>query len=132
MADSKSVSSGSNATSDALTLNDDSVAINIQLKADNSGTPASGDTVTFYVLETLGDPDGASTDEYSTYENCVPIVVDTNTSDPALAVVGIRTAVKAIKVYAVNNASSNAITVSATTMNLDDAGVQAEQQVEWT
>jgi hypothetical protein len=38
----------------------------ITLKADNSGTPASGDTVDFYALLSCGDPDGSGGDEFRT------------------------------------------------------------------
>ena len=63
---SVSVTSGSSQTSDAVTLNDTCVMASITCKADNAGTPASGDIINFYWASTVGDPDGASTDEYPT------------------------------------------------------------------
>ena len=47
-------------------------------------TPASGDTVDFYILYTTGDPDGAATDEYDTVAHAMHVTtLDTNSEDPA-------------------------------------------------
>lgn len=113
--DSVSVSSSSNATSDAITNTSGTVfQAKIELKADNDGTPASGDTVDFYLLESLGDPDGASTEEYATTTHGQHLArLDTNTSDPAIAVVHVPGPFYKFKIYAVNNSSARAQTVSA-------------------
>ncbi len=113
---SVSVSSGTTATSDAMTFASDSFDGMITCKADNGGTPASGDTVDFYILYTTGDPDGASTDEYDaadTLHGTFLCQLDTNTTDPAQRTVQIPVSAKGFKIYASNNASSNSITVSA-------------------
>lgn len=114
---SVSVTSGSNQTSDAMTVPSGAVAGSVQLKADNAGTPASGDTIDFYVLYTYGDPDGASTDEYTTTQSARQIwQADTNAVDPDLSgAIPLDATAKAFKIYAVSNAASNSITVSATT-----------------
>ena len=109
-----SISSSSNGTSDAFTINQACFQATIQLKADNDGTPASGDTVDFYLQATLGDPDGASTNEYGTGEQDLHLAtLDTNSDDPAICTVQIPLPLVGGKIYAVSNASSNAITVSA-------------------
>jgi len=111
---SQSVTASSNATSDAFSINQTCFQASIELKADNESTPGAGDTVTFYLLATLGDPDGATTDEYGTTTQDIPLgTLDTNADDPAIRTVHLGMPLKGGKIYAVNNASSNAITVSA-------------------
>ena len=113
-ANSSSISSGSNENSEAFTFSATTFDAIVQLKADNDGTPASGDTVDFYVLYTSGDPDGASTDEYDTDSHGTWLAtLDTNTEDPAGTHVEISVA-KGGKIRAVNNSGGRAITVSAT------------------
>jgi len=112
--DSTSVSSGSAATSDAFTLETDCIALAIQCKADNAGTPASGDTLDVYILWTCGDPDGASTDEYdSTDHGMFVCQLDTDQDDPAIRTVDLPVSAKGGKVYVESNAASNSITASA-------------------
>ena len=113
-ADSKSVAASGNETSEAITFSAAEVSSRIQLKANNGGTPASGDTVEFYWVAMLGDPDGASTDEYATAGHGEFLaVLDTDTENPAIAVVDLPGGDKGGKIYAVNNSSGRAITVSA-------------------
>lgn len=114
-ANSLSVSSSSTGTSDSASIGATVIDGSVQLKADNDGTPASGDTVDFYALFTNGDPDGASTDEFDTAEQGTLLaVLDTNSDDPAIATVPLPTvSAKSVKIYAVNNSSGRAITVSA-------------------
>jgi hypothetical protein len=111
---SKSVSAGSTATSDAFAFSAGAVDAMATLKADNAGTPASGDTIEFYLLATCGDPDGASTDEYPADgdEGTLLAVLDTYANDPAVKTVSCPVA-KGGKLYVRSNASSNAITISA-------------------
>lgn len=110
---SVSVSSGGNQTSDELNISDTAFRVQVSCKADNAGTPASGDTVDFYLLQTTGDPDGASTSEYDTTGHALFLCqLDTNTEDPAIKTVEIPVPQEGIKIYAENNASSNSITVS--------------------
>lgn len=113
-ATSKSVGSSSNETSDAHTFSSNSVTAMITVKADHSGTPASGDTVDFFLLYTTGDPDAASSDEYSSAGHGMHIAsLDTNTDDPAIKTVEIPVSAKGFKVYAKNNDPNATITVSA-------------------
>ncbi len=114
-ANSLSVSSGSGSNSDNQTLNTDAIDRVITLKADNNGTPAAGDTVDFFLQATSGDPDGAGGDEYPDNEHSEFLArLDTNQSDPAIKTVQIRSvAFEKFRIRAVNNAASNAITVSA-------------------
>lgn len=114
-ANSVSIAAGGNNTSDAVTHTSGTVfQAKIQLKADNDGTPASGDTVDFYLLESQGDPDGASTDEFDTTTQGTHLArLDTNTDDPALTTVWVPGPLYKSKIYAVNNSGGRAITVSA-------------------
>ena len=112
---STSVSGSSTATSDSFTIGATVVDGAIQLKADHGTTPGADDYVDFYLLETLGDPDGASTDEYATAEQGTFLArLDTNSDDPAIKVVPLPTvSIKGAKLYASNNAGES-VTVSAT------------------
>ena len=111
---SKSVSAGSAATSDAFSFSAGAIDAMITLKADNAGTPASGDTIEFYLLATCGDPDGASIDEYPADgdEGILLAVLDTDVNDPAVKTTNCPVA-KGAKLHAKSNAASNAITLSA-------------------
>jgi len=112
-ANSLSIAFGANVTSDAFTYSTDSSFAHLQLKADNDGTPAAGDTVDFFLLLTCGDPDGAGADEYDTLNHAIPLGrLDTNSEDPALRTVNCPI-VKGGKLYAKNNSAGRAITVSA-------------------
>ncbi len=111
---SVSVSAGSTQDSDAVSFSATAFAAMITLKADNDGTPASGDTVDFFALVSCGDPDGAGSDEYPNDDSDGMFLarLDTNADDPALATVAMPVG-KAVKLYAKNNSSGRAITVSA-------------------
>lgn len=113
-ANSQSVAAGGNATSDAFTFNAAAFSAMLTVKADNNGTPASGDTVDFYLLYTTGDPDGASTDEYdSTTQGTYLGQLDTFVTDPAQRTITVNPSAKGGKIYAVNSSAGRAITVSA-------------------
>lgn len=117
-ANSLSVAAAGNGTSDEVNLTANTLKARIQLKADNNGTPADGDVVEFYLLETSGDPDGTGSDEFDTAKHGTPLA-RLNTfapdgEDPAIAHVQLPLPQKGLKIYADNKAASNAITVSAT------------------
>jgi hypothetical protein len=110
-----SVAASGTGTSDAFTFDGASLLAMITLKCDNAGAPAAGDTVTFYLLYTTGDPDGASSDEYdSTTQGTLLGVVDTFITDPAQTTVEVCPSAKGGKIYAVNNNATRAIVVAAT------------------
>lgn len=114
-ANSKSVAFGATEESDEINLDATCVAAQVHLKADNAGTPAAGDTVDFYFVQTGGDPDGAAADEFDTNGHATHLKrLDTNSEDPAGATVPLPIPQKGGKVVAVSNAGSNSITVSAT------------------
>ena len=111
------VSGDSQTTSDAITLSSNSVAAQLTVKSDHSGSPLSGDTVDFYILYSTGDPDGAGVDEYDTPGHGLHLaILDLNTEDPAQKTVDIPVSAKAFKVYVDNNSatpgSSGVITCS--------------------
>lgn len=112
-----SVSAGGNATSVEFNLDATCVAARISLKADNSTTAATDDQIYFWLLETSGDPDGASTDEFSTVGHATLLaVLDTYVEDPAEKTVALPLPQKGGKIYAegATAGTTNAITVSAT------------------
>jgi len=112
-ANSLSIAAANNARSDIFTFSTNSSFGHIQIKADNDGAPAAGDTVDFFLLLTCGDPDGAGADEYDTVGHAIPLgTLDTNAEDPALRTVNCPI-VLAGRLYAVNNSAGRAITVSA-------------------
>ncbi len=113
---SKSVAGAGNATSEIFGLSATAISRAITIKADNAGTPASGDTVDVYLLATCGDPDGSSADEYPAGDKHGQFigVLDTNAVDGDKITTELSpAAIKDGKLYAKNNAASNAIVVSA-------------------
>lgn len=111
--DSKSLAAGNNIASDVFTFSTNGSFAHIQLKADNDGVPAFGDTVSFFLLLTCGDPDGAGANEYDTDNHAISLgTLDTNAEDPAIRTVNCPM-VKGGMLYAVNNSAGRAITVSA-------------------
>jgi len=64
-ANTKSLNSNSWFVSDAIPFNAEDWEAELQIRADNSGTPASGDTVEVRILYTAGDVDnGGGADDY--------------------------------------------------------------------
>lgn len=116
---SKSVSSGSTATSDAFSYNAEDWEAELAFSADNDGTPASGDTIDVYVAYTAGDILGDSGSDYSTTEHAEwvarldTVAANTPGEDPARCSVPLRTAPLGLKVIAKNNSGGRAITVRA-------------------
>ena len=118
-ASSLSVSSAATSTSDAFTFNIEDWDAVVQLSADNDGTPASGDTVDFYVAYTSGDILGDSGSDYDTTEHATwvarldTVAANTPGEDPARVTVPINTAALGLKIVAKNNSAGRAITVRA-------------------
>ena len=102
-----------------MVLDASCVAAQIQLKCDNSTTPAADDYVNFYVLQTSGDPDTDpdSADEYDTAGHAIFLArVDTNVEDPAMVTVPFPLPQKGFQIYAEGDhadTTTNAITISA-------------------
>jgi hypothetical protein len=113
-ANSVSVSAGGNQTSDTFSFSQTAIDAMITLKADNAGTPASGDTVEFYLLATCGDPDGSGSDEFplNNSDGILLAVLDTYANDPTVRTVACPIA-KGGKLFAKNYSSGRAIAVSA-------------------
>ena len=117
-ANSLAVSGDSQATSDTIALSSNSVAAQMPLKSDHSGSPLSGDTVDFYILYSTGDPDGSTSDEFDTSGHALHLaILDLNVEDPAQKTVDIPVSAKSFKIYVDNNSatpgSSGVITCSA-------------------
>ena len=123
-ANSISVTAGATQQSEAVALDTTTVQAAITLKADNAGTPASGDVIDFYWASSAGDPDGASTSEYPAdianmgYLGRIDTYSDT---DADKLTVTLPPVPQNGYVYAVSGASSNSITVSATIEELKAA-----------
>lgn len=66
---SVTVSSATQADSDAFTFDATSVGAGVVVSADNAGTPSSGDVVDVYVKYTTGDVLGDTGDDYPTNEH---------------------------------------------------------------
>lgn len=116
-ADSVSVTTGSNQTSDVVTLDDTCFRATIHLKADNSTTPAADDQIYVWLLQSGGDPDGASTAEYDSVKGATLLaVLDTYLEDPYLTSVTLPSCNDTLKIYAegATAGTTNSITVSAT------------------
>lgn len=108
------VSGDSQVTSDAMSLSSNSIAAQLTMYADHSGTPVTGDTVDFYILYSTGDPDGSGVDTYDTPGHGLHLGnLDLNTDDPAQKTVDIPVSAKSFKMYVDNNAASNGITCSS-------------------
>lgn len=114
-----SVTAGSSVTSEEVNLDATCIAAQISIKADNTTTPAADDQIYFWILQTSGDPDGASTDEFDTTGVIHAVllgIVDTNTEDPGIITRQLPLPQKGFKIYAegVSAGTTNTITVSAT------------------
>lgn len=103
-ASSVTVSSATVVWSDALTLNAEDWQAELQVNADNAGTPASGDTCDVYVAYSTGDILGDSGDDFATVEHAEFLfrldTYATNTpgEDPANRSAPVRCGAKAFKV----------------------------------
>lgn len=112
-ANTVSVTSGSNATSETITIDATCFQASIICKADNAGTPASGDYIEIWALPSAGDPDGSSTDEHpSTTQGWYLGLLDTNGDDPATRFFQLPVPAVSYEFYVLSNAASNSITFS--------------------
>lgn len=108
------VSGDSQVTSDNMAFSSNSVAAQITLYADHSGTPVTGDTVDFYILYSTGDPDGSGTATYDTPGHGLHLTnLDLNTDDPAQRTVEVSACAANFQIYIDNNAASNGITCAS-------------------
>lgn len=95
-ASSVSLSTNSRVDSDAVSLSADDWDGSVQVSADNSGTPASGDVVDVYVKWTNGDVLGDSGDDYDTDEHAEflgrldTVAANTPGEDPARQTIPLR------------------------------------------
>lgn len=119
-ASSVTVSSATVVWSDAFSYNVEDWDAELQVNADNAGTPASGDTCAVYVAYTTGDILGDTGDDFSSVEHSEFVMMldtfATNTpgEDPANRTAPLRTAPKAFKVgVSCPNAASRNIVVRA-------------------
>lgn len=112
-ADTKSIAGGGTENSDDFVLSVNHTGGDLQVKADHSGTPASGDTIDFY-LQRKGDPDQSTVDDYDNQGDYL-CTVDLNENDPAVKSMPLFGVVQGVtyRLAAVNNDSDSAITVSA-------------------
>lgn len=119
-ANTKSVTSATEVTSDVITLDDTCVALSIQLSADNAGTPASGDTAVWRIQWSNGDVLADTGDDYDTSEHAQFLAqldtYSTNTpgEDPARMTVTVTPVAKKFKLAVTcANAATRNVTVAA-------------------
>lgn len=103
-ANSVTVSSSTVVWSDAFTFNIEDWDAELQVDANNAGTPASGDVCTVYVAYTTGDILGDSSSDYASVEHSEFVMqldtFGTNTpgEDPANRTAPLRTGPLGLKV----------------------------------
>lgn len=113
-ATSLSVALSATSTSDAFTYTAEDWDAVVQLSADNAGTPASGDTIDFFIAYTSGDILGDTGSDYDTTLSATWIArLDTFTEDPARVTVPINTAATGFRIIAKNNSAGRAAVVRA-------------------
>lgn len=109
-------------TSDEMTMGTSTIKAMIEMKGDQTaGTPASGDLVTFYAQLTLGDPDGAGSDEYDTDGHDIYLgQLDINTDNPAIMTVEFPIPCKGFRIRAkgAGFATTDVLTASCTLYQL--------------
>ena len=134
MADTKSISAAGTASSDAITLQTDTVYAAIYTKLDVTGTPASGDNIQFRVLHGGGDPDGSGSDEYETSGNSpTRLLLNGFTEDPAIGQpIPLDPTAKNLKLHATSLAASNAIVVSGRLIEIGADGLKTSTLLAWT
>ena len=82
-ANTKSVAASGTEDADDYTFDVTCSRAMLQIKADNSGTPASGDIANLYAA-LKGDPDQDTTDEYDSVQTFVTSLDTYNDADPAV------------------------------------------------
>lgn len=103
-ASSVTVSSATVVWSDAYTYNVEDWEAELQVNADNSGTPASGDVCDVYIAYSTGDILGGGGDDFNTVEHSQflfrldTVAANNPGEDPACRSQNIRTSAKAFKV----------------------------------
>jgi hypothetical protein len=119
-ANTKSITSATQVTSDVMTLDSSCVVLSIQLTADNAGTPAAGDVVIWRIMWSTGDVFANSGDDYDTGEHAAFIALldtfGTNVpgEDPAVTTVQVTPLATKFKLAATAPlAATRNITVSA-------------------
>lgn len=122
-ANTKSLNSTSWFVSDEITLNDSDWEGGIQFRADNAGTPASGDTVEIRILYSVGDldagggandyPDANTSGTTAAQANFLALLDTYSNYDPDSKFCPIDTAPKAFKIAArAAQGATRAITLS--------------------
>ena len=102
-ANSVTVSSSTAVTSEAFLFNVEDWEGEVQVWADNAGTPASGDVCNVYIAYTTGDVLGDSGDDYVTTEHADfqfaldTVAANTPGEDPASKSFPVRTGAKGFK-----------------------------------
>lgn len=112
-ANTKSVGTGADETSDAQAIDAKFIRGQVVAKALHGGSPSSDDLVEIRVLYNLGDPDADpdSADEFDTPEHAIPYVLDLSQEDPALITIPIEYG-NEFKIHTRNQAGES-VTVSA-------------------
>ena len=106
--------------SDTITLDDTTVALSVQLSANNQGTPASGDTAIWRIQWSNGDVLADSGDDYDTSEHAQFLaqldtyVTNTPGENPARMTVSVTPVSKKFKLACTcANAATRNVTIAA-------------------
>lgn len=109
-----SLGATSNESSDVMAINAATVQLSVQMKSFHNATPGAGDSVDWYARYSLGDPDGASTDEHDTVGHAQFLArLDMDLEDPAILTMPLNPNVVSVQMYTENNAGE-AVTCSFT------------------
>lgn len=107
------------AASDIYTPDATAGRVFAQFKADNDGTPATGDTIDFFLLTEVGDIDATGGDDYTTQEDAHRLLLFTlivnatdGGADPAVSPVVEIPIATSYKFQMRNNSAGRAITGS--------------------
>ena len=107
-----SVAAAGTNDSDSISLSSTGIAAQIMCKADNSGTPADGDTVDVY-LQYIADPDGDSANDTDTIGISLCQLDTYNDGGLAVKTVQLPIGFTSVRLHVENNGAS-AMTFSAT------------------
>ena len=100
--------------SDVVSISQNAIQAQIEVKATTGGSPAEGDQLEFIILGSLGDPDGSSSNEFASNEHGLWVAtLDIGQDNPVIKVGELSLPMEELKVRCENNSGFNC-TVSAT------------------
>lgn len=102
---SVNVDTATSETSDAFTFGNTTKSATIAIKGNFSGTPASGEDLTIYILSSNGDVDPTSSDDFETVGNAVAkAVIESDKDNPGVKMITLDVSVKSFKLHVIGSA----------------------------